>query len=68
MGTKKYTMEEFQEKFLEAQAKTMEEYEKKSKEALGEDLDFTTKMVDTMRNMMLFSMLYKNLFKDEEGE
>lgn len=64
---KKYTMEEIKKMFDEAQVKTIEELNKdfedsdsKSKE--GQDLYFM------LHNIMVTSLLRKNLFGNEKGE
>lgn len=63
---KKYTMEEFEEMFVKAQAKTMTILEKTIREKdNGKEMDAMTGFVFTMQNMMVMSELYKNLFKGE---
>lgn len=66
----KYTMEEFEEKFLEAQRKTIEELDKQYEE-LSEKVDKEEnpmgKIIYTMQNMMVIAKVHSYLF-NEKGE
>ena len=69
MLKKKYTMEEFERKFMEAQKKSMEELKGYMHEAIiqsGKDGDEMHELLDEMKNMMVYAVLHKNLFGDED--
>ena len=56
MLKKKYTMEEFERKFMEAQKKSMEELKGYMHEAIiqsGKDGDEMHELLDEMKNMMV---------------
>ena len=66
----KYTMEEFEEKFLEAQRKTIEELDKQMKEVKkenGVEEEGMSSILYSMQNMMVIAKLHSYLF-DEKGE
>ena len=67
MLNKKYTMEEFEEMFAEATAKTIEkllnEFKKQTKE---EELNPMAEFAFSMQNTMVLAELHKELFKESE--
>ena len=71
MLKKKYTMEEFERKFIEAQKKSVEKLRGHMHEAIiqsGKDGDEMYEMLDEMKNMIAYAVLHKYLFGDEDDE
>lgn len=67
--SEKYTMEEFEKKFNEAQAKALEELSGKFDEAVAESdtpRDSMAGFAFNMQNMLTLSVLKKHLFGKED--
>lgn len=64
---KKYTMDEFEEMFINAQRKTLIDLENSHK-TKNDESDGMTSMFINMMNMIALSTLHNNLFGEEKEE
>jgi len=63
---KKYTMEEFEKMFDDAEIKALEKLDKQLEDVAKNELDGMKKFGFTMQNMMAILELKKQLFKEGE--
>ena len=61
---RKYTMQDFEKMFLEAQKNAMSKLDKELKKVNKKETDNFGNIMFTMHNMMVISQLYNELFKN----
>jgi len=61
---RKYTMQDFEKMFLEAQKNVMSKLDKELKKVNKKETDNFGNIMFTMHNMMVISQLYNELFKN----